>query len=148
MRVRVVCGLAVTIATFSPIRALSRVDLPALGRPRMDTNPDFKTETSPSSPRPFNKVSSGNPFVESGESCPVCGCQRCQVPVSDLLGAFHPGGKVRCVLTVIDEGEDSRRGILQSPQDRLRLRNGEAVCRNLSCQANESDFGYGASRQL
>src|SRR5271157_129069 len=42
MRLRVVCGLAETMATFSPIRALSSVLLPELGRPRMATNPDFK----------------------------------------------------------------------------------------------------------
>jgi hypothetical protein len=39
--VRVVCAFGVTMATFSPISALSSVDLPALGRPRIDTNPDF-----------------------------------------------------------------------------------------------------------
>jgi len=42
MRLRVVCGLAVTMATFSPVRALRSVLLPTLGRPRMATNPDFK----------------------------------------------------------------------------------------------------------
>src|SRR5580692_912682 len=40
MRVRVVCGLAVTMATFSPMSALTSVDLPALGRPMTETNPD------------------------------------------------------------------------------------------------------------
>src|SRR5579862_2384302 len=39
MRLRVVCGLRVTIATFSPTRAFSSVDLPALGRPMMETKP-------------------------------------------------------------------------------------------------------------
>ena len=43
MRLRVVCGLAVTMATFSPVRALRSVLLPTLGRPRMATNPDFKS---------------------------------------------------------------------------------------------------------
>ena len=33
MRVRVVCGLEVTMATFSPTRRLVRLDLPTLGRP-------------------------------------------------------------------------------------------------------------------
>ena len=47
MRLRVVCGLAVTMATFSPVRALSKVLLPTLGRPRMATNPDFKAVVSP-----------------------------------------------------------------------------------------------------
>lgn len=42
MRLRVVCGLAETMATFSPVRALSSVLFPALGRPNMATNPDFK----------------------------------------------------------------------------------------------------------
>src|SRR5271166_3003132 len=41
IRLRVVCGLAETMATFSPVRALSSVLLPALGRPRIATNPDF-----------------------------------------------------------------------------------------------------------
>ena len=40
MRVRVVCGLWVTIASFSPTSAFSSVHLPALGRPTIDTNPD------------------------------------------------------------------------------------------------------------
>src|SRR6266498_4547068 len=40
MRLRVVCALWVTMASFSPVSELSRVDLPALGRPRMVTNPE------------------------------------------------------------------------------------------------------------
>src|SRR6516162_8807608 len=40
MRLRVVCGFRVTIATFSPTSALSRVDFPALGRPMIETNPE------------------------------------------------------------------------------------------------------------
>ena len=39
-RLRVVCGLWVTMASFSPTSAFSRVDLPAFGRPTMETNPD------------------------------------------------------------------------------------------------------------
>ena len=42
MRVRVVCGLWVTMASFWPSRAFSSVDLPALGRPTMETNPERK----------------------------------------------------------------------------------------------------------
>ena len=42
MRVRVVCGLWVTMASFWPSSALSRVDLPAFGRPMMETNPERK----------------------------------------------------------------------------------------------------------
>src|ERR1700689_3721505 len=42
MRLRVVCGLGEMIASFSPTSALSRVDLPALGRPRMQTKPERK----------------------------------------------------------------------------------------------------------
>src|ERR1043166_7849952 len=42
MEVRVVCGLSATMATFCPTSALSRVDLPALGRPMMETNPERK----------------------------------------------------------------------------------------------------------
>ncbi len=37
---RVVCGLSETIATFWPTIALTRVDLPTLGRPASATNPD------------------------------------------------------------------------------------------------------------
>src|ERR1017187_3955592 len=47
MRLRVVCGLAETMATFSPVKALSSVLLPAFGRPRMATNPDFKGFQTP-----------------------------------------------------------------------------------------------------
>src|SRR3954447_4540809 len=39
--VRVVCGLSATIATFCPTRAFRRVDLPALGRPMIETKPDW-----------------------------------------------------------------------------------------------------------
>ena len=39
MRLRVVCGLGVTMASFSPTMALSSVDLPTLGRPKMATVP-------------------------------------------------------------------------------------------------------------
>src|SRR5450631_345305 len=42
MRLRVVCGLGLMMASFSPTRALSKVDLPALGRPRMQTKPEWK----------------------------------------------------------------------------------------------------------
>jgi hypothetical protein len=41
MRWRVVCTLEETMASFSPIKALSNVLLPALGLPNMLTNPDF-----------------------------------------------------------------------------------------------------------
>src|SRR5579859_7118153 len=41
MRWRVVCTFGDTIASFSPMRALSRVLFPALGLPNMETNPDF-----------------------------------------------------------------------------------------------------------
>src|SRR5690242_8531302 len=39
--VRVVCGWFATIATFCPTSAFSSVDLPAFGRPTMETNPDL-----------------------------------------------------------------------------------------------------------
>ena len=41
MRVRVVWGFEVTMASFSPIRALSRLDLPTLGLPTMATKRDL-----------------------------------------------------------------------------------------------------------
>src|SRR5581483_7873830 len=40
MRLRVVCGLRVTMASFSPTRAFNSVLLPAFGRPMMETNPE------------------------------------------------------------------------------------------------------------
>jgi len=43
MRLRVVCGLAVTIDILSPIVALKNVDLPTLGRPMMAMKPDLNT---------------------------------------------------------------------------------------------------------
>src|SRR5436309_2828528 len=39
MRLRVVCGLSVTIATFCPTTRFTNVDLPAFGRPTIATNP-------------------------------------------------------------------------------------------------------------
>src|SRR5690242_15839344 len=39
MRLRVVCGLGVTMASFSPHILLSNVDLPTLGRPTSAQNP-------------------------------------------------------------------------------------------------------------
>src|SRR5713101_6061794 len=43
MRLRVVCGLEVTIATFCPTRRFTSVDLPAFGRPSTATNPALKS---------------------------------------------------------------------------------------------------------
>src|SRR5215472_18631311 len=40
MRFRVVCGFGEMMASFSPTSALSSVDLPALGRPRIATKPE------------------------------------------------------------------------------------------------------------
>src|SRR6476646_1786997 len=44
MFMRVVCGFSVTMAIFSPTRALSSVLLPALGRPKIETKPETKAE--------------------------------------------------------------------------------------------------------
>ena len=44
MEVRVVCGLLATMAILAPISAFSSVDLPALGRPRMETKPEFMVQ--------------------------------------------------------------------------------------------------------
>src|SRR5580704_15136237 len=38
---RVVCGLSVTMDTFSPTTRFSSVDFPEFGRPMMETNPDL-----------------------------------------------------------------------------------------------------------
>src|SRR5580704_2655360 len=40
MRLRVVCGLDVTIAIFCPTKRFRSVDFPAFGRPIMATNPE------------------------------------------------------------------------------------------------------------
>src|SRR5687767_11321817 len=45
MRLRVVCGRAETIDSFSPTRRFSSVDLPALGRPISATKPDLMVAT-------------------------------------------------------------------------------------------------------
>jgi len=37
---RVVCGFGLTMASFCPTKALSNVDFPTFGRPRMQTNPE------------------------------------------------------------------------------------------------------------
>jgi hypothetical protein len=42
MRFRVVCGFGLIIARRSPTNAFSSVDLPAFGRPRMQTKPEWK----------------------------------------------------------------------------------------------------------
>src|SRR6266516_974485 len=50
MRFLVVCGLSDTIATFSPTRRFTRVDLPTFGRPTTATSPDrnrVKTRAGP-----------------------------------------------------------------------------------------------------
>ena len=39
---RVVWGLGLTIANFSPARAFNSVDFPAFGRPRIQANPERK----------------------------------------------------------------------------------------------------------
>src|SRR5262252_7804763 len=38
---RVVCGLSVTIETFSPTTRFTNVDFPEFGRPMIETNPDL-----------------------------------------------------------------------------------------------------------
>src|SRR5439155_23256190 len=47
---RVVCGLSETIATFSPTRALTRVDLPTFGLPTTATTPLRKAVIAPGRP--------------------------------------------------------------------------------------------------
>src|SRR5271157_837428 len=47
IRFLVVCGLRVTIASFSPTSAFSRVDFPALGRPIIETNPERNAMSGP-----------------------------------------------------------------------------------------------------
>src|SRR5271170_1398473 len=60
MRLRVVCGFEVTIATFCPTRRFNSVDFPAFGRPTMATNPDRYFSLCPlraSALPPFSLVS-------------------------------------------------------------------------------------------
>src|SRR5271157_1037846 len=47
MRFRVVWGLRVTMASFSPTSAFSSVDFPALGRPMMETKPERNDMSGP-----------------------------------------------------------------------------------------------------
>src|SRR5579862_999632 len=48
IEVRVVCGLSATMAIFAPTSAFNSVDLPALGRPRIETKPDTNPGAEPS----------------------------------------------------------------------------------------------------
>ena len=50
IRVRVVCGLEVTIATFSPTSRFSSEDFPTFGRPTSATNTDFVSNDNYLSP--------------------------------------------------------------------------------------------------
>src|SRR6266540_483111 len=70
MRLRVVCALWVTMASLSPVSELSRVDLPALGRPRMVTNPE-RTDRCYSTGPVFGTDFGGADFGEtdSGADC-------------------------------------------------------------------------------
>src|SRR5262245_61069675 len=49
IRLRVVCGLSETIATFWPTSRFTSVDLPTLGRPTMATNPKRNERSVPAS---------------------------------------------------------------------------------------------------
>src|SRR6266852_300111 len=46
IRVRVVCGLGLTIASLAPTRAFSNVDLPTFGRPIKATKPQRNCSSS------------------------------------------------------------------------------------------------------
>src|SRR5208282_3862394 len=62
MRLRVVCGLEVTIATFWPTKRFNSVDFPAFGLPTMATNPERCFSLPPlfsSNPALFSAVSAG-----------------------------------------------------------------------------------------
>src|SRR5690625_4338988 len=63
---RVVCGLVEVIATFSPTRALVRVDLPTLGRPTRATNPERCTEGRFASPAVVGGTCPGSSLVVMG----------------------------------------------------------------------------------
>src|SRR5271166_5545368 len=89
MRLRVVCGLRVTMASFSPTSALSRVDFPALGRPMMETNPERNAMSGSSDlpglkadPHPVDTALSGFQNLEAQA-----------VFVEDLAGFRNVSGK-------------------------------------------------------
>src|ERR1700733_1222006 len=82
MRVRVVCGFAVTMATFSPVSAFNSVLLPAFGRPIMETNPD-RTGTI------LSYVLSRRHFNSRDTQAFDSPIRRCQYLQSRLAGQHH-----------------------------------------------------------
>src|SRR5713226_10062867 len=66
MRLRVVWGFEVTIATFCPTSLFTSVDFPAFGRPTMATNPERKLFFSGST-----VLDTGHPFLQVCASLPL-----------------------------------------------------------------------------
>src|SRR5205809_5381321 len=96
---RVVCGLSVTMETFSPTTRFSSVDFPEFGRPMIETNPDllmsFRNQsfhTKPLHPAPvriedFDLDSAVFDFFarrwQPSEQLDDSACNRCAVGVFD-----------------------------------------------------------------
>src|SRR5258708_2432496 len=59
IRLRVVCGLSETMATFWPTSVFTSVDLPTLGRPTTETNPAWKP-VPPGAGSPVNGMRRGS----------------------------------------------------------------------------------------
>src|SRR3989442_11716056 len=92
MRLRVVCGRGDTIASFSPTRRLSSVDLPEFGRPTRETKPA----------RALSLGSSGMQQT-SPKSCR----ESCVRRSEDLaLAAVHQAGFDGVAVVEADEVED------------------------------------------
>src|SRR5262249_41565380 len=86
MRVRVVCGLAEMMATFSPTNAFSKVDLPAFGRPRMLTDPERMLEIlrGPILPGLFHRLLRLHPLHPQAIDTTFVGLQDFEAKVIDL----------------------------------------------------------------
>src|ERR1700674_5046444 len=93
MRLRVVCGRGDTIASFSPTRRLSSVDLPEFGRPTREA-------------KPARMRSMGSSGMQQAlpQSCREC-CVRRREDLS--LAAVHQAGFDGITVIVADEVEDA-----------------------------------------
>src|SRR4051812_26196487 len=96
MRVRVVCALGLTIATFWPTSALTSVDLPAFGAPTIAMRPQRWVMALPSSPR--RRGSSSESGLDSrlrgNDEKAEARCSR------QILQQFRGGGGLRLLLRI------------------------------------------------
>src|SRR5687768_7477644 len=92
IRVRVVCGLLETMASFSARSRLSRVDLPALGRPTSATAPERSPpEEAPGSVKLAPLLLLGQPLDPHPPRAPVVGALHHEAQPLHLDGLPHPG---------------------------------------------------------